>query len=230
MKTRSFIIFNFALCILLTSCTTPLYIEPIKKLKGDFGQPNMEFIGFMNNQRDEYVINLFKNFGRELEKNHIALNYQQYSLGSQFNVEDLKDYSSSLRYVSFINITKLKITYNDEILDNVALKKAAGFVAGFTLFTWFYVYLPMLCAADENKTQQNIKFQAELYIYDTLQKEVVKVIPVDFKSKEIYIGQYKSKQTDKRLLMEAEKSLLTNVLLEYYGLIHEELQKNYTIR
>ena len=88
----------------------------------------------------------------------------------------------------------------------------------------------MLCAADENKTQQNIKFQAELYIYDTLQKEVVKVIPVDFKSKEIYIGQYKSKQTDKRLLMEAEKSLLTNVLLEYYGLIHEELQKNYTIR
>ena len=226
MKRSLFIILCFAACCLfLGSCSTPLYIEPAKAPRTDYVEPNMEFIGFVNTQRNEYMLQLFNKFGRELEKSNIALNHQQYSLGSQFNVESLYSYESTMRYVSYVYVKNLHIKYNDDVLDNMSLKKAASLVAGLSLFTLFQVYLPMYAAADVDKTQQNIFLEADLCVYDTHKHELIQTIPINFYGSEIYSGQYKNRQTNFRLLMESERSVLTNVLLGYFGQLHVDLQQ-----
>ena len=225
MKTKRIIIISTALSILLTACHTPLYIAPIEKLQGDFGAPNMDFIGFVNSPRDEKCIKMVQNFGRELEKNNIAVNKQVYSLGSTFDLENLKNIQSTTRYVSFVNILDSKIKYNDEISDNIPMVRAGWWVAILTLFTLYYVYVPLMLAGDKDECQQRITFNGELCIYDTYQHQLVNVIPIDVNYMQIYKGQHDNKHTNCRVLEASERNILTNALLDNYAQAHAFVQQ-----
>lgn len=225
MKAKLFIVISLASSLLLTACHTALNLPPISTLKGDFGQPNMEFLGFVNPQRSEQYIAMFRNFGRELEKNHIAVNQQAYSLGSTFTSESLAGYQSPMRYVSYVTLLDYKVKYDDEISDNIAMKKAGWCIAGLTLFALYPVYVPLLACGNKNDCQQKIQLQAELCIYDTQLHQELQVIPIKFNYKEIYKGQYANKKTDKEAIEATELTMATNVLLQYYGNAHTYVQQ-----
>lgn len=230
MKKNFLSIFLILVCYALTACHTPLYIPPIEKSHGDFGQPNMDFRGFINGARDEKCAKTLSNFGRELERNHIAVNNQVYSLGSMFSFEDLNSIQSDSRYISFVNILDFRISYNDEIEDKINLKRAGWWIAGLTLFTFWHVYVPLLCAGDVDKCLQYIKFEGELCVYDSQTQQIIYNDLVKCNYKQIYEGQYKHKDTNKRVLEASERSVLTNVLLESYGKAHEFIDQQIIIQ
>lgn len=225
MKTKLYITIVCTLCLLLTSCHTALYIAPQEKLSADFREPNMEFIGFINAPHDEKIPVIFEGFGRELERNKIAFNSQTYSLGSMFNMDDLKNSHFSSRYVSFVNIMDLRVNYDDEIKDNKKLVTAGWWIAVCLVFVPFPIYVPMMVAGDKNYCQQSIQLKAELCIYDTFEKNLISLTPITLNHKEIYKGQYEHKKTNKRQLEASEKSVLTNAVLEQYGYAHAFIQQ-----
>jgi len=225
MKAKQIIVICTAMSILFTACKTPLYIAPIERIEGNFGNPNMEFIGFINTPRDEKCIYLLQDFGRELERNKIAVNRQEYSLGSTFGLEQLANLSSEKRYVSFVNILDSKVKYNDDISDNIPMVRAGWWIAILTIFTTPFLYVPLMVAGDKNDCQQQVKFNAELCIYDTHQKQLVNIIPIEINHKQIYKGQFENEKTNHRSLEASEKRVLQNALIEYFGHAYDYIQK-----
>ncbi len=178
MKTHH--IFFVALCLIASACK-PLYIEPLDKLKGDFGTPNMEFIGFVNTPGEEYAPMIFSGFGRELERCKIAVNSQTYSLGTQFDMHELDSFPALMRYVSYVKIDKLDVTY-EQVL---------------------------------NYCLQQIVFKADVCIYDTEKKKMVKTLPISIKYQQAYKGYLK--KSNPRMLEHSERVILTNTVLNYYA-------------
>ena len=129
------------------SCSTPLKVAEVKPvMEKPYEKENMEFIGFKNANRNQALI---KDFGAELERRHIALNRQDFYMGV-YSLQELETYKSTMRYISFVDISRLRNVWNDNVYDKDGLELGGWIIAGVTCFTLFPVYIPMICASHKN--------------------------------------------------------------------------------
>lgn len=200
--------------ITLSSCSTALQgVQPINRTHSSFGEEKMEFIGFKNMRRGDMLL---KDFGVELERRHIALNRQKFYMGV-YSFQELESYKSSMRYVTFVDVIKHSFTKNDAVSYNGALDICGWVIAGISCFTLFPVYVPMLCAANGNDCQITLNGEYQLYVYDSIKKEIVLTTPIEIKEEEIYKGQYTHKDTDQEAVNDRYRNLLYNALLDAYS-------------
>ena len=200
--------------IMLPSCkTTALTVSGTKLQQIDvFGNEMMEFIGFKNLNKN----NLFaKNYGQTLERVHLAVNKQDYYMGI-YSLQELSAYKSDKRYVAFVDVIKHQYTCNDNIDYNEGLALGGWLVAGFTVFTLFPVYVPMLCAAKKNTCLVTLNGSYVLYLYDTEKKEVALTIPMEINVQDRYKGQFLHKDTDKAAVQEHYRNQLYNLWNENF--------------
>ena len=212
MKNYKFIPILVIMSLAFSSCKTALNVPLVQKRQQLFGQERMEFIGFKNLPAKNKAL---ADFGIELERAHIAVNRQDFYMGV-YSFQELEVYKASMRYVSFVDIEQISSTYNDGINDNNSLRTWGWFTAGFTVFTLFPVYIPMICCADKNECQLVVHLKCKLYVYDTVKKEIVLTSPIDFHWAEIYKGQYLHKDTDQEAINESNQARIYNELLDHY--------------
>ena len=204
----------FVSIFLLSACSTALQgVQPVTRTQSNFGQENMEFIGFKNIKRGNILL---KDFGIELERRHIAVNRQNFYMGV-YSLQELEIYKSSMRYITFIDVIKQSYTKNDAVSYNSALDLCGWLVAGITCFTLFPVYVPILCAANGNDCQIILNGEYHLYVYDTVNKEIILSLPLEVKEHDIYRGQYGHKDTNKEAVNNRYRNLLYNALLDVYS-------------
>lgn len=210
--------------ILLTSCHTALQVAqyPVNTLH-HVNSENMEFIGFKNLNRN----NLFsKDYGVELERARIAVNKQNYYMGI-YSLQELATYKSEKRYVAFVDVVKHQYSYNDGIEDNEGLAIGGWFIAGFTCFGLFPVYIPMILCADKNTCLMTLYGSYVLYLYDTEKKEVALALPMEINVQEKYTGQYLHKETNKTAVQERYRNMLYNLWNEYFMKAYRFLEDNH---
>lgn len=204
------------LCIFLASCHTALHVERVNIQRPVVQEPNMEFTGFQNMNRNNYLL---RDFPTELESSNIAVNRQNFYIGT-FSLQELSNYKSQKRYITFLDIERQTYSHSDAIHDNNSLAVAGWAVAAITAFTLVPVYVPMLCAADKNDCQINLIAEYRLIVYDTQNKEIVINIPIQVTEQDLLKGQYSHKKTDQKGVNERYKNILYNVLLEHYSQAH----------
>ncbi|MBQ4508488.1 MAG: hypothetical protein II970_06305 [Paludibacteraceae bacterium] len=200
--------------IMFSSCKTTALTVSETKLEeiDDFGNETMEFIGFKNMNKN----NLFsKNYGQALERVHLAINKQDYYMDI-YSLQELSVYRSTKRYVAFVDVIKHQYSYNDHIDYNEGLALGGWIVAGFTLFTLFPVYVPMICCANKNTCMVTLNGSYVLYVYDTEKKEVALTIPMEINVQDRYEGQFLHKDTDKMAVLEHYKNQLYNLWNENF--------------
>ena len=161
--------------ILFSSCHTALHVTSVQRNYQTMASPNMEFIGLKNMNKNNPM---FKDFGGDLERANIALNKQNFYMG-MFSLQELETYKSTKRYITFVDVVRHTYSHSDAVHDNPDMEFAGWFIAGFTVFTLFPVYVPLLCAADKNDCQIALKGEYVLYVYDTVKKEVVFTSPFE---------------------------------------------------
>lgn len=212
---KVFIKLMYCCCIaaIFSSCRSALSITPVTKMENFYGEENMEFIGFKNVEKNHYLL---KDFGKELERSHIALNRQDFYMGV-YSLQELEVYKASKRYVTFVDVLKLSSTYNDNVLNKPNLEITAYVIAGLTCFAGFPIYVPMLIASKPNKCKLSLQAEFKLYVYDTQKKEIVLSIPMSIDNSNIYKGSYLHKDTDRSAITQRDKTLLNNLLLENYS-------------
>lgn len=199
--------------ILFSSCHTALTVSQVSRQSFQQPSPNMEFIGLKNMNKNNPM---FKEFGSDLERANIALNKQNFYMG-MFSLQELETYKSTKRYITFVDVVRHTYSHSDAVHDNPDMEFAGWFIAGFTIFTLFPVYVPLLCAADKNDCQVVLKGEYVLYVYDTKKKEVVFTSPFEINESDIYTGQYSHKNTDQKAVNERYKNILYNTLLAQYA-------------
>ena len=218
MKTKKILI-SLSLLFLFASCSTPLLVTPVKQTEKIYEKENMEFIGFKNTNKNN---SLLKNFGAELERHRIALNRQDFYMGV-YSFQELENYKSTMRYISFVDVSSLHNTWDDAIYDKEGLLVSGWIIAGVTCFTLFPVYVPMMCASNKNYCQLDVMCKCTLYVYDTEQKEVVLSIPMEFRDTQVLKGQYGNKQTDRNAVTERGRNMLYNEFLKYFDRAYQFL-------
>ncbi len=221
MKHSKLFLTILAFLPLLTSCHTALQVPKVESVATKtYGKPNMEFIGFKNMNRNTAIM---KNFGAELERRNIALNRQDFYMGV-YSLQELETYKSTMRYVTFIDISRLYDNWNDAVADNDGLEVGGWVIAGITCFTLFPVYVPMLCAADGNSCQLDVSCVCTLYVYDTQKDEIILSIPIEYKDSQTFKGQYSHKKTDREAVKQRSRTLLYNSLLPYFERAYNFIQ------
>ena len=199
--------------LLFCSCHTALQVAQVQRNTPNMEKANMEFIGFKNINKHNIM---FKDFATDLERSQIALNKQNFYMGV-YSLQELETYKSSLRYITFIDVVRHAYSHNDAVHDKPGLELAGWFIGGLTVFTLVPVYVPMLCAGNQNECQIKLKGEYNLYIYDTEKKEIVYNSQIELNEDDIYQGQYSHKKTDKKAINERYKNILYNTLLEHYA-------------
>lgn len=207
------IIYLALTAVVLCSCHTALHVTEVSRKSFQKESPTMEFIGFKNLNRNSPM---FKDFGGDLERNGIALNKQNFYMGV-YSLQELETYKSSKRYVTFVDVVRHTYSHSDAVHDNSDMEFAGWFIAGFTCFTLFPVYVPLLCCADKNDCEIALKGEYILYVYDTEKKEIIFTSPFEINEKDIYKGQYSHKNTDQKTVNEQYKNILYNTMLEQYA-------------
>ncbi len=198
---------------LVTSCHTALTVASVEPAAiKNYGKANMEFIGFKNTNRNK---TLLKDFGAELERRNIAINRQNFYMGV-YSFQELETYKPTMRYVTFVDISRLYDSWDDGIYDSDGLEVGAWLVAGITCFTLFPVYGPMFAAADKNYCKLDLLCHCTLHVYDTQKDEIVLSIPIEFQDTQILKGQYSHKKTDRDAVKRRSQTLLYNSLLPYF--------------
>ena len=215
--------FLIALCaISMTSCHTALKVAEVRLETHDkFGDEKMEFIGFRNLNRNNVFV---KNYGVSLERQHLAINKQEYYMGI-YSMQELAAYKSTKRYVAFIDVINHAYVYNDAISDKPGLAIGGWVVAGFTCFTLFPVYLPMILCADKNECLITLKGEYILYLYDTEKKEVALTIPMQINEQERYNGQYVHTETDKLAVQERYRNMLYTLWTESFAKAYDFIEQ-----
>lgn len=211
MKRISYLI-CLCVAVLFCSCHTALQVTQVQRNMPIMQKANMEFIGFKNMNRNNPM---FKEFGADLERSNIVLNKQNFYMGI-YSLQELETYKSSMRYITFIDVVRHTYSHSDAVHDNPDMEYAGWFIAGFTVFTLFPVYVPLLCCADKNDCQITMKGEYILYVYDTQKKEVVFSSPIEISEDDIYKGQYSHKNTNQKEVNERYKNILYNTLYEHY--------------
>jgi len=220
---KLYFVFILISTFILTSCHTALQVTPNPLNTTDgYSQEQMEFIGFKNLNKN----NLFaKNYGQELERARIAINKQDYYMGI-YSLQELAAYKSTKRYVAFVDVIKQQYSYNDAIDDNPDMAMSGWFIAGFTVFTLFPVYLPLICCADKDACLMTLNGSYVLYLYDTKKKEVALTLPMEINVQEKYKGQYLHKDTDKKAVQERYHNMLFNLWNEYFIKAYRYIEEN----
>ena len=202
------------LCICgLTSCHTALHVNKIDLQRPLKQAPNMEFIGFQNMNRNNILL---RDFAVELERCNIAVNRQGFYMGT-FNLQELANYKSQQRYITFLDVVRQTYSHSDAVHDNNGLEVGGWVIAAITAFTLVPVYVPMLCAADKNDCQINLAAEYRLMVYDTQLKEIVMNAPIQIAEQDLLIGQYSHKETNRKEVDEHYKTILYNMLLAQYA-------------
>ena len=129
-----------------------------------------------------------------------------------FFCENVQKYVLKLVYV-----VRHTYSHSDAVHDNPDMEFAGWFIGGFTCFTLFPVYVPLLCCADKNDCEIALKGEYILYVYDTEKKEIIFTSPFEINEKDIYKGQYSHKNTDQKTVNEQYKNILYNTMLEQYA-------------
>lgn len=206
------LLFVFGLFLSL-SCSTALHVPRISKVEiKKYPKERMEFIGFKNSRRNNYLL---KDFGAELERNNIALNKQDFYMGV-YSLQELETYKSTMRYVTFVDIKNFSNSWNDGVYDKDGLATGGWIIAGLTAFLLVPVYVPMICCANQNYCKLDVLLNCSIQVYDTYEKKIVLSIPIEVREDEVYKGQYYHKKTDRQAVMEYGKTLIYNALLENF--------------
>jgi hypothetical protein len=166
---------------------------------------------------------MFKEFGSALERANIAVNRQNYYMGT-FSLMELENYKSSMRYISFIDVVRHTYSHNDAINDNVDMHNAGRIIAWVTSGLLFPVYVPLLCAWDKNDCEMALIGEYNLIIYDTEKKEIVLSSPFEIQYREQFKGQYSCRKTDTKQVDEQFKNMLYNEFFKQYLHAHEYLR------
>lgn len=228
---------------LFTSCSSALqFTETANRKEFTFDKELIEFIGFKNTYTDAGQpienVEFLKNFGKQLEQTHIGIDRTNSYTGG-YSLQRMEKYKSSKRYLSFIDVSKHSLTYNDEYglrpklvktgkyifygaLGGVVLLPAVGgvplLIPGVALGMGGAVASPIMAAIGNNSNKCLLEFDGEytIYIYDTLKKEVVLEFPVRVNEETTHKGQYSYHNTDKTTLSNHYETLLFNAFLEEY--------------
>ncbi len=221
MKCYKVILAAMFILPMITSCHTALQVAAVQPIEMTYREKaNMEFVGFKNTNRNTALL---KTFGAELERRNIALNRQDFYMGV-FSLQELETYKSAMRYVSFIDITRMYDNWDDSVYDSDGLEIGGWFVAGLTCFTLFPVYWPMLAAADKDYCKLDLACTCTLHVYDTQKKEIVLSIPIEYRDTQILKGQYSHKETDREAIKQRSRTLLYNDLLKYFDRAYNFIQ------
>lgn len=176
----------------------------------------MEFIGFQNINRNNILL---RDFAVELERCNIAINRQGFYMGT-FNLQELANYKSQQRYITFLDVVRQTYSHSDAVHDNNGLEVGGWVIAAITAFTLVPVYVPMLCAADKNDCQINLIAEYRLIVYDTQLKEIVMNAPIQIAEQDLLTGQYSHKETNRKEVDEHYRTILYNILLAQYAQAH----------
>ncbi len=208
--------------IVLCACKTTALTVPVEQRieHGNFGTEQMEFIGFKNVNKNNVFI---KTYGQELERSHLAINKQDYYMGI-YSLQELASYKSSKRYVAFIDVIKHQYAYNDAIADKPDLALGGWIIAGFTCFTLFPVYVPMICCSHKNECQMTLNGEYVLYLYDTTTNEVALTVPMNINVGERYKGQYLNDATNKIAVQDRYRTMLFNLWNENFVKAHQFIE------
>lgn len=219
---RLFLPLLLSTLLLLSSCHTALVgVTAVEPNRSQYGEENMEFIGFKNARKGDYLL---KDFGAELERRHIATNHQKFYMGI-YSLQELETYKSTMRYITFVDVVKQSFVKNDAYADSEGLYVGGWVVAGITCFTLFPVYAPMMAAADKNQCEITLKGEYNLYVYDTVEKKVVMTTPLTVDFRDVYKGEFSHKKTDVDAVNERYRNLLYNELLDAYSNAYNFVQK-----
>lgn len=207
-----------AIC-LFTSCHTPLQVTTIERVTPLLEKPKMEFIGMRNMSRNYAML---RDFGEYLEQSNIALNRQSFYFGT-FSLTELEKYSSSMRFVTFLDVVKHGYARNDGINDNYDMWLSGVLIASFSFGTLFPIYVPLLCTSNKNDCQIILNGEYNLVVYDTKEHKIVYSIPIKLNINDDYKGQYYHKKTDTNTVDTHYKNILFNTLMEKYLQIYNTL-------
>jgi hypothetical protein len=166
---------------------------------------------------------MFKEFGSALERANIAVNKQNYYMGT-FSLMELENYKSSMRYISFIDVVRHTYSHNDAINDNIDMYNAGLIIACVTTGLLFPVYVPLFCAWDKNDCEMALNGEYNLIIYDTEKKQIVLSSPFEIHYQEQFKGQYSYKKTNTKQIDEQFKNMLYNEFFEQYLHAHQYLR------
>lgn len=204
---------------LFASCHTPLQVTTIERVTPLLQKPKMEFIGLRNLSRNNAML---RDLGDDLERSNIAINRQSFYIGT-FSLSELEKYSSSMRFVTFLDVVKHNYSRNDGINDNYDMWLSGVIIASFSLGTLFPIYVPLLCNWDKNDCQIILNGEYNLVVYDTKEHKIIHSIPIEININEDYKGQYYHKKTDKNAVDTHYKNILFNTLMEQYLQIYNSL-------
>jgi len=177
-----------------------------------YGKEMIDFIGFKNSRNIKTLDNLLKGFGATLSNTHIAVDRSDFYMGI-FSLDELQLYKSTKRYVSFVEVNEFLYEYNDRYSYNVDMEVAGIILTAFCLIP---IGVPLLIAADPNKTQMQLKGEMKFYLYDTQKKEIAMVTPLSFNYVDYYKGKYFHRKTDHASIDNYYRIFLSNLLLEKY--------------
>lgn len=214
------LLYIFCVTCLFASCHTVLQVPTVERSTPRVEKPSVEFVGFKNLVRNH---TMFKEFGSALERANIAVNRQNYYMGT-FSLMELENYKSSMRYISFIDVVRHTYSHNDAINDNVDMHNAGRIIAWVTSGLLFPVYVPLLCAWDKNDCEIRLNGEYNLVVYDTEKKEIVLSSPFEIQYREQFKGQYSCKETDTKQVDEQFKNMLYNEFFGQYLHAHEYLR------
>ena len=201
-----------------SSCSTALqFTNNAVRRTMEYGHEPMEFLGFKNSYTtDSEFLNkkpFFQAFGNKIEGYNIAVNRADFYTGV-YSFSEMERYHATRRYVSFIEVLKHQDTYDDTVGDRPGLMLGGAFVAGFTLFTLFPVYVPMMVCAEGNQCRLILHGEYKLYVYDTVENEIVYANLFQIDDEVLCKGQYSHKKTDRQAVKEYTETVFFNSLLD----------------
>lgn len=227
-KQRSFMGMLLIAAFLLSSCTSALQFTNNAVRKSlPYGHEPMEFLGFKNSYTtDSEFLNkkeFFRSFGNKIEGYNIAVDRTDFYTGV-YSFAEMERYHATKRYISFIEVLKHEDTYDDTVGDNQGMMLGGAFVAGFTLFTLFPVYVPLMVCAEGNKCNLKLHGEYKLYVYDTKLKEIVYANMFHIDDEVLCKGQYSHKKTDRAAVKEYTETVFFNALLDEYKHAYDYLE------
>jgi len=228
MKKMQFIIVLASCLSCLLACTKPLYytgineyatqktdksrtisaqfvtfddtipFTPIKKYDIPLGTERIEFVGFKNITRNNKML---LEFPAELDNSKMAFNCQSCQMRT-FSAQELESYASQTQYIAFIDIIRWSYVNYPKVFSSWTDNPKVAYV------------LPFVGVANA-KFQIQFNGEYELYLYDTLEKRLVCIIPIKVHQSDVYKGVFATRELDQRYT-----NLLYNALLDGFYKAH----------
>ncbi len=214
--------------IMLTGCKTALqFTNNAQRRSLEFGHEPMEFLGFKNSYTTDSEFlqkkKFFQSFGNKMEGYNIAVNRSDFYTGV-YSFAEMERYKATKRYVSFIEVLKHIDSYDDTAGDKIGLRTAGWIIAGVTLGTLVPVWFPMVLCSQGNKCNLKLHGEYKIYIYDTVDKEIVYSNNFRIDDEKLCKGQYMHKNTNRQEVQEYTETIFFNALMEEYQRAYRYLE------